>query len=105
MAHIDLTEKLGYAEKPTIIIGKDTLTVNNSATNMLKIMELIGNNPENASAAMVGKAADLLFTKESRKTLDKLELSFEDFATVINAAMELVAGGDGEGEAETPATT
>ena len=98
---VDLTEKLGLAEKPAVKVGDVELVVDDSARNMLQIMKLMeeGYTPQN-----IIDMCDLLFDKASRKELDKLGLSFADFTAVIEAAIDLVMG-DGEGNAETPATT
>ena len=35
----------------------------------------------------------------------KLKLNFEDFTTLVQSAVEIVAGGEEPGETATPATT
>lgn len=104
MRNIDLTGKLGLEPKPTITIGDTVLTVDDSAPTILRILEIIGNDPQAVSAVGLGEAARILFTPKSYKALEKMGLSFGDFALVISSAMELVMG-SAEGEAVTPATT
>ncbi len=100
---IDLTEKLGLDEKPTIKIGASTLVVNNSARSMLQIMQLLDGNEVGPDEMF--KAIDLIFDKNSVKQLDKLDLSVQDLMTVLTAAIDLIAGEDDEqGNALTPVT-
>lgn len=101
--NIDLTGKLGMGERPTITVGDMTLTVDDSAPNIIRVMEIVGDG--NMTPAAVVEAADLLFEEKSRKQLAKLGLSLGDYGTLVEAATELVMGDEGEGEGETPATT
>lgn len=102
MANVDLTGKLGLAGKPTITIGKTVLTVDNSARTMLRIMEAVGDEP---GAKEMMAVAELVFCEKDRKALDALELSFEDFAKVVETAMDLITGDDATGEDQTLDTT
>lgn len=99
--NIDLTGKLGLEGMPTITVGDTVLTVDNSARTLLRVLNEVGDEP---TAKDMLAAADMIFDKESRKALDQLHLSFEDFARVMEAALDLAMGG-AEGEAETPGTT
>ena len=101
MRRTDLTGKLGLEPKPVIAIGDVELTVDDGADNILVLMDIIG---DGMSPKGVAQAAALLFDKPSQKKLKDLKLNFGDYATVVEAAMQLVMGG-AEGEAETPATT
>ena len=102
--NVDLTGKLGMGGKPTITIGDAVIEVNNGASDVLRMMELIGDSGELSPSAMA-KTAELLLGKGGVKALDGMGLSFDDFSTVLTTAMELVTG-SAEGEAEaTPATT
>lgn len=102
--NIDLTEKLGMEGKPTITIGETVLEVNNGAANVLRLMELVADSGDMDPSDMM-KAAEILFGKDGCKAIEKMALTFEDYATVLSAAMDLVTG-SAEGEAEaTPATT
>lgn len=101
MSTVDLTGKLGLAEKPKIKIGDVELVINNSASSILQIMASLGGDtvdPKN-----IVEALDLLFEPKSKKALDKMSLSFEDLTLVINTAVELIVGE--VGEAETLGTT
>ena len=88
--------------KPTITIRGEVLTVNDSARNVMQVMKLVR---EGMTVEAVLEAATLVFEPKSRKALDRLDLSFHDFAEVVNTAVNLILGDDQEGEAETPATT
>ena len=99
--NVDLTGKLGMGEKPTITIGETVLTVNDSASNMLLVLDKISDGIDARDALDV---AGLLFDAKSGKQLAKLDLNLDDYMTVIEAAVDLVMGGDG-GNGGTPATT
>lgn len=99
--NVDLTGKLGLGGKPTVTIGKDVLTVNDGAQNLLLVLEKVDGG---MGVREVMEAASLVFEKKSAERLKKMDLSFNDYATVVNAAIDLIIGGGSEGEAETPAT-
>lgn len=99
--NVDLTGKLGLQGKPTITYEGQTFTINDSATNVLLIMEEVGDGMNVKDAF---KIADLLFEPASLKALKKLDLNLDDYITVVETALGLVTG-DGEGEAATPDTT
>lgn len=101
--NVDLTGKLGLEGRPTITIGDVTLTVDDSATNLLRIFEVMGDG-EGMSPQEVMRVATLIFDKSSAKALDAMRLSFQDYALVVSTAVDLVVGPD-EGNAGTPATT
>lgn len=99
---IDLTGKLGLDGNPTIAIGDAVLTVDDSAENMLKVFDFIGDDGMNVQK-VIG-ASELIFTKDSQKALKDLKLSFSDYAVLVEEAIGLVVGGL-EGKAQTPGTT
>lgn len=99
MATIDLTGKLGLGKRPAIEIDGERYEVDNSAKSILQLMALVEDGVE---ASDIPKAYELLFDAPTRKRLDKLNLPFEGFVQLINAAVQLVSG-DEQGEAETPA--
>ena len=103
MKVIDITERLNFAEKPKIIIKDTEITVNNSATTILKIMPKV--SKKSIDPGDVLDIIDMLVPEEEMKKLDKLCLSFEDFMTFIEAAISLVTGADDAGEALTRTTT
>lgn len=100
---IDLTEKLGLAEKPTIKITDDvTLTVDDSARTIMRVMVLL----DNSGAKEIEEACDLLFNANSKAALDALfSLGFDNYMLVVQTAVDMVVDGVDEGNAQTPATT
>lgn len=102
--NVDLTGKLGLEGKPTITVGGEVLTVNDRASNMLRVMEAMGSDPGAMSVAAVLEVSKLVFEPKSAKALDALDLSFQDYAEVVSSAIELIVG-SAEGEAGTQATT
>ena len=94
MKTMNITKKLNYAKKPSLIIGETVIEVN------LKAMDLF----EDLSPSDMPQVASLLFGEEGSKKLDALDLSFDDYLMVITSAVELVTGKE-EGEAETRSTT
>ena len=103
---VDITQKLGMQGKPLLKIGDTAVEVDNTAKTMLRVLDVIGDDPSQASGTDVVKVYEMLFDARARKKLNALGLSFDDFTTVVSEAVDLVIGGDGEGEAEaTPATT
>lgn len=100
MKTMNITKKLNYAKKPSLIIGETVIEVNNKASTILKAMDLF----EDLSPSDMPQVASLLFGEEGSKKLDDLDLSFDDYLTVITSAVELVTGKE-EGEDPTRTTT
>ena len=48
---------------------------------------------------------NILFDESEMQKLKKLKLNFEDFTTLVQSAVEIVAGGEEPGETATLATT
>ena len=101
--NVDLTGKLGLGEKPTITIGDTTLTVNDSAIALIRVLDIA---QANMTPAQMIEAYTILFGEDGPKTLENLNVKFADFPTIIETAVELAMGGGGDdsGNAETPAT-
>lgn len=100
---IDLTDKLGIGEKPKVIVGDLELEVNDSARNVMRVIDMVGGGEMSPSKVM--DACELLFGKSGCKALEARELSLSAFIAVLEAAVDLVmGGGDDEGNAGTPAT-
>lgn len=102
---IDITEKLTFGENPKLIIKGEELEVRADAATVLKMMGIIkGDQP---TVGEVLQCMDLLLSKKDRKKLDDLQLSFQDYMTVIYAAMDLVTGveEDAQGEEESRTMT
>lgn len=94
---IDLTEKLSFEEKPVIQIKKTRIEVNNDAMTALKIIAMARDLQEHPEK--FNEAATLLFGSQGMKSLEKLNLSMDDFRTVVEKAMDLAMG---ENEDEDP---
>jgi hypothetical protein len=91
---VDITEKLSFDENPVLKIKDIEVEVNADAKTMLGIMgEFKTKSEVEASLSSVEK----LFSKDARKKLDGLKLSFKDYMAVISAAMNLIQG-DSQGE-------
>ena len=102
--NVDLTGKLGLGERPTITIGDVTLVVDDTARNMIRVFEAMGDGEGMAPADVMGMAS-LLFEAPSAEALDALGLSFADYTAVVTTAVDLVLGADEPGNPATPATT
>ncbi len=99
---IDITDKLNFEEKPQIKIKDTTITINNEATAMLKILPTISKKKMDASEII--DVLNNLLNEDEAKKLEALNLDFSDFTKFIEAAVSLIAGNDGTGEVVTPAT-
>ena len=95
MRTVDITEKLNFEEKPELVIKGVHIKVNNDAMTMLKIMGNFSNMDESEA---VTESVDLLFEEKEQKKLQKMNLSFGDFMTVIQEAMDLIRSGENSGE-------
>jgi hypothetical protein len=101
---VDITEKLSFDGNPSLVIKGKELEVHADAATALKVMDALSSNPGPKQVVAMYK---LLFPDESRKAIDKMHLSFQDFKTVVKGAITLITGEDGEepGEAATHTTT
>lgn len=99
---VDITEKLDFDSRPQIKLGDITVTVNNEAVNVIKIMPFMEKNmtPEN-----IFEVCSMLFSEEDFEKIKALKLSVKDFMTVVKTSFELITGGSKPGETQTPATT
>lgn len=104
---IDITDKLNFEEKPTIKVKDTELKANNDAVTMLKVVALFGDNGEDVAVKDVLTVYNLLFDEENRKKIESLNLSMEDFSTLIMESAQVLINGneEAEGETQTPATT
>ena len=99
---IDITDKLNFEQKPQIKIKDTTVTVNNEAVALLKIMPKMNGN---VTPEAINEICETLFEPSELKKIQNLKLNFSDFVKVIESATELVAGDIEPGETVTPATT
>ena len=91
---IDITDKLNFEESPKIMIKGESYTVNDSAETMLRMLALFDDKSE---AEAIPEAFGLIFSEDDRAKIQKLNLNFKDFTTLIECAMELIQNGE-EGE-------
>lgn len=89
---VDITDKLSFDENPVLVIKGKQLEVNADAPTMLKIMNLM--TAEGVEIEQIGEAYELVFPEKSRKEIDKLKLSINDWTTVVMEAMNLILGDD-----------
>lgn len=90
-----LTDKLNFNEKPQVEIKGKILTINNSATTVLKLMDTVQNSGELAGTQAV---VDLLFDAKDKKTIESLHLSISDFIKLCEVCMDLALGNDPDAE-------
>ena len=95
---VDITEKLGFDQKPQIIVRGETLTVNDEAVVILKIMPLA----DEGSAASLLQICPLLFSEEDERKINDMHLNFRDFTTLVKTAIALATGTEDNAEGETP---
>lgn len=94
---VDITDKLSFDENPALVIKGKRLEVNADAPTMLKIMNLM--TADGVEIEQIGEAYELVFPEKSRKEIDKLKLSINDWTTVVMEAMNLIMDdGDSRGE-------
>lgn len=103
---IDITEKLSFEDNPRLRIRDVELEVNADAKTVLRIMGIMsGGQPTNQD---VLDCLDLLMSEADREKLATLGLSFADYMAVVEQAMDVATGRNGEdapGEAGTRTTT
>lgn len=87
---IDITDKLTFDGNPSLMIKGKKLEVNADAPTMLKVMNFM--TAGGVEINQINKAYELIFPEKSRKEIEKLKLNFEDWTTVVEAAMDLVVG-------------
>lgn len=90
-----LTDKLNFADKPQVEVKGKVVTIDNSATTVLKLLDLVQNQGEVAGAKAI---IDLLFDAKDRKTIDGLKLSIEDYMHFCEVCMDLALGNDPDAE-------
>lgn len=86
----NLTEKLKFNEKPVIVIKDEEITIDSSATTVLKIMDVMNNDADGLNGALA--CATLLFSDADRTKLDKLGLSIEDYIKVVQVGIDMALG-------------
>lgn len=94
---LDITDKLSFDENPKLVIKGKELEVNADASTILKIMGITGDGT-NVTAKDVCDMYELLFNEDARKEIDELKIPFKGFQTLVMEAVNLVTGGDDQGE-------
>ncbi|MCD7998997.1 MAG: hypothetical protein LUH21_17385 [Clostridiales bacterium] len=89
---IDITDKLTFEGNPSLKIKGKVLEVNADAPTMLKVMNFMGQ--EGLEVDRVNDAYELIFPEKSRKEIEKMKLSVNDWMIVVQEAMTLVMGED-----------
>ena len=92
-----LTDKLKFNEKPQVEINGKVLTINNEATTVLTLLDVVENQGNFAGAKT---ALDLLFSAKDRKVIENLGLSMEDFSTFMAVCIDLALGNDPDADKE-----
>lgn len=92
---VDITEKLSFDENPVLKVKDVTVEVNSDAATVLKIMGIFS---KDTSAKEVLEVYELIFNEKDRKKIDKLNLQFKDFQTIIMAAVDMITGDEEPGE-------
>ena len=93
---VDITERLSFEENPVLVIKGKELEVNCDAPTMLKIMGLMGD--DGMEAKSMNQAYELLFPEKTRKDIEKMKLSFNDWTKVVEAGLQLIMEDSSEGE-------
>lgn len=86
---VDITSKLEFDGNPKLKIKDKEIEVNADAPTMLKVMNLVGDDP---TPKEVITLYNLVFPEESRKVLDDMKLNFADLITVVEAAVSVISG-------------
>lgn len=86
-----LTEKLKFNEQPQLEIKGKVLKIDNSATTVLKLLDIVQNDGEMAGAT---SAMEMLFSEKDRKIIEKMNLSIDDYITLATVALDLALGND-----------
>lgn len=94
---IDITEKLNYEESPVIKIREEEIEVNADAATMLKIMGIISDSGSTGPKEII-QMYNLMFSEAARAKIEKFNLNFTDFTTVVHTAINLITGEGEEGE-------
>jgi hypothetical protein len=102
---VNITDKLSFDEAPVIVVREEKLKVNADAATVLKIMGILGDG-KNVGPKQVVDMYSLIFGQDEQEKIDKMKLSFRDFRTVVEAAINLIVGNDEDdtGEAQTHTT-
>lgn len=104
---VDITDKLEMDGNPFLLIGKEKLEVNADAATILKLMGKYGEmNGDSATPKDIFELYSVIFPEKSRKTIEKMKISFKDLTVIIQEAQSLITGAEEpEGESQTHTMT
>lgn len=94
----NITDKLDFQDNPVLKIKDVEVEVNTDAKSILKVMSIIGDG-ENITPDDILAVFEIIFSKTEQKKVEKLNLQFSDFQTVVLTAINIAAGND-DGEPE-----
>ena len=86
-----LTDKLSFDEQPKVEIQGKVLTINNSAVNVLHLIDVVQTMGEVEGTKAI---VEVLFNEKDRKTIEKLNLSMADYTKFCEICMDLAVGND-----------
>lgn len=95
---VDITEKLNFDENPSLLIKGKKIEVDASAETVLKVMGKFSEGGTEKPQFVVDMY-NLIFPEQSRNAISELGLKFNDFQTLVEAAIELIVD-DGEEQGE-----
>ena len=86
-----LTDKLKFDEKPKVEVNGKVLTIDNSAVNVLHLMDIVQNTGEIEGTRAI---IEVLFSDKDRKVIEGLNLSMADYTKFCEVCMDLAIGND-----------
>lgn len=92
---IDITDRLDFDGRPALVIKGEEIEVDDSATTVLKIMGVLGDNDADTPKGITSMY-ELIFPEGSRAKIEALELNFDGLTTVVRTAIDLIVGADKE---------
>ena len=85
-----IVDKLKYAEKPELEIADGvTIKVNNKAMALLEASEIFDGD---ISTAAINRLMELLYSPEDIEKINALDLTLEDFMTVVQESLAAAIG-------------
>lgn len=86
-----LTDKLKFDEQPKVEIQGKVLTINNSAVNVLHLIDVVQTMGEVEGTKAI---VDVLFNAKDKKIIENLNLSMADYTKFCEICMDLAVGND-----------
>ena len=86
-----LTDKLKFDEQPKVEIKGKTLTIDNSAVNVLHLIDVVQTMGEVEGTRAI---VDVLFNAKDKKIIEGLNLSMADYTKFCEICMDLAVGND-----------